>query len=121
MKSLTTYITEKMVYTKANSKPVYNYHPKTKEELKDLIKQLVKERGNDGDFNDIDTSKINDMSRLFDGMSNFNGDISNWDVSNVTTMHWIFSDCILFNQPLNDWDVSKVEDMGYMFWGMRII
>ena len=37
-----------MVYTKANT---FKYHPKTKEELQELLKQLIKERGNDGDFN----------------------------------------------------------------------
>ena len=34
MKSLTTYINEKMVYTKASA---FKYHPKTNEELKDLM------------------------------------------------------------------------------------
>ena len=27
------------------SKPKYNYHPKTKDELKDLIEELLKKRG----------------------------------------------------------------------------
>ena len=40
----------------------YNYHPKTRDELKELVDQLIKERGNDADLNDIDTSEITDMS-----------------------------------------------------------
>ena len=64
MKSLTTYINEKMVYNKSNASP-YNYFPKTKEELKNIINQLVEERGNEGDFNDIDTSELTNMSKLF--------------------------------------------------------
>ena len=38
MKTLQNYITEKILINK-NSKIVYNYHPKTKDELKDIIKQ----------------------------------------------------------------------------------
>ena len=34
----------------------YNYHPQTKQELKNLMEELIEERGNEGDFNDIDTS-----------------------------------------------------------------
>ena len=37
MKSLTTYINEKMVYNKSTASK-YNYHPKTKEELQELLK-----------------------------------------------------------------------------------
>ena len=40
MKSLQNYITEKILINK-NSKIVYNYNPKTKEELKDIIKQKI--------------------------------------------------------------------------------
>ena len=114
MKNLTTYIIEKLKISKSK-KPSYNYFPKTKKELQDILKELIKERGNDGDFNDIDTSKITDMSNLFDGMPKFNGDISKWDVSNVTNMQSMFDYCKIFNKPLNDWDVSKVIDMTYMF------
>ena len=79
MKDLNTYITEKLKIRKSN-KPSYKYFPKSKEELKDIINQLIDEQGYDGDFNDIDTSEITDMSELFDGIEKFNGDISNWDV-----------------------------------------
>ena len=61
MKGLTSYITEKLKIKKSS----YKYFPDTKEELQDLLKQLTKERGNEGDFNDIDVSKITDMSELF--------------------------------------------------------
>ena len=58
-----------------------------------MLKQLIKERTDEGDFNDIDTSKITDMSNLFYRMPQFNGDISNWDVSNVTNMEYMFYWC----------------------------
>ena len=108
MKKINTYITEKLKIRKTN-KSSYKYFPKTKEELKDLLKQLIKDRGNDGDFNDIDTSKIADMSDLFKNMPNFNGDISGWDVSNVTDMKHMFSFCGSFNQDIYNWDVSNVK------------
>ena len=118
MKSLTTYINEKMVYNKSTANKIkYNYYPKTKEELKKLIIQLVEERGNEGDFNDIDTSEITDMSELF--LPKFNGDISEWDVSNVTDMCCMFYDCESFNQPLNNWNVSNVIIMDRMFCGCK--
>ena len=77
--------------------------------MENILEQLIKERGNEGDFNDIDTSKITDMSKLFDRMTKFNGDISEWDVSNVTNMSWMFYYCKSFNQNISNWNVSKVE------------
>ena len=114
MKSLINYITEKMVYNKSTASK-YKYHPKTKEQLKELLSKLIKERGNNGDFNDIDTSEITDMSGLFKYMEDFNGDISNWNVSNVKNMLAMFYACTSFNQPLDNWDVSKVENMRLTF------
>ena len=43
MKEIVKFIKEGLkitANTKVNEKPKYNYHPKTKEELKDLLKQL---------------------------------------------------------------------------------
>ena len=92
MKSLQEIILEKLKIRKTN-KPSYKYFPKTKENLQHLLKQLIKKRGNEGNFNDIDVSNITDMSYLFDYMKEFNGDISKWDVSNVTDMKYMFNHC----------------------------
>ena len=96
MKSLTHYIQEKLVINSLQEKLVikksnkyYNYFPETREELKEIIEKRIKEEGNEVDLNDIDTSKITDMSYLF-AYTNFNGDISAWDVSKVTNMHGMF-------------------------------
>ena len=89
-------------------KPKYNHHPK--EKLKDLIEELIKERGNEADLNDVDVSQITDMSYLF-YKSNFNGDISKWDVSGVKWMYYMFSRS-QFNEDISKWDVSGVENMG---------
>ena len=121
MKEIVKFIKEGLkitTKTKVNERPKYNYHPKTKNELKDLLKQLIKERGNEADLNDIDTSEITDMADLsesFSDVEKFNGDISQWDVSNVTDMSSMFSSCKSFNQDISNWDVSKVKDMYSMF------
>jgi len=99
--------------TKVNTK----YHPKDKDELMKLLDKLIKERGWEGDFNDIDTSEIIDMSCLFTfSRPKFNGDISEWNVSNVKDMHFMFADT-KFNSDISKWDVSNVENMNNMFYG----
>ena len=60
MKQLPTYIIEKLKINKSTN--LYHYHPKDKDELRSLIQELLKERGNDADLNDIDVSNITDMS-----------------------------------------------------------
>ena len=111
MKSLKSYIQEKLIIKKDNS---YKYFPKTKKELIDIIKKRIEQEGNNVNLNDIDVSKITDMSDLFEG-TNFNGDISEWDVSNVTSMYAMFWECKSFNQDISGWDVSGVKYMSYMF------
>ena len=115
MKEIVKFIQEGLKITSKTKVSKYNYHPKTKKELKDLLKQLIEERGNEGDFNDIDTSKITRMDDLFYNMNKFNGDISNWDVSNVTNMHSMFYGCKSFNCDISNWDVFNVTNMSYMF------
>lgn len=118
MKSLTRHITEKLVLN-SNSKirkpNEYNYHPKHKPELIKLISELLDERGNEADLNDIDTSKIDDMSNLFSSFTKFNGDISLWDTSKVTTMLGMFDGCHKFNCDISNWNVGRVKNMTMMF------
>ena len=65
MKQINKYIVERLHINKDIESNIYNYHPKTRDELKELIKKLIKERGNKADLNDIDTSEIKDMEELF--------------------------------------------------------
>ena len=111
MKSLKSYIQEKLIIKKSNS---YKYFPETKKELREIIENRIENEGNEVDLNDIDVSKITDMSNLFEYLD-FNGDISGWDVSNVTNMRAMFYECEAFNQDISEWDVSNVTDMSYMF------
>ena len=98
--------------TKNHQNNHYNYHPNDYE-LRQLVYKLIKERGNEADLNDIDTSEITDMSFIFKN-SKFNGDISKWDVSNVETMEEMFRHS-KFNGDISKWNVSNVKDMKFMF------
>ena len=114
MKSLSSYIQEKLIIKKSKSNS-YKYFPKTKKELKDIIFKRIEAEGNEVDLNDIDVSEITDMSELFNNLFNFRGNISQWDVSNVTNMQGMFYWCESFNQDISNWNVSNVTNMQGMF------
>ena len=119
MKSLSQHITEKLVLnssSKIKKHPEYKFQPESTKELKQLVRRLIEERGNDADLNDIDTSLITNMDSLFQGITTLaNVDISQWDVSNVTSMDGMFFSKKNFDCDLSEWDVSNVENMGSMF------
>jgi len=126
MKSLNQYIQESFKIGK-NKMVHYNYYPETKEELKKIVMDLLISRGPDANLNDIDTSKITDMSKLFTGDEKLrhikhvgsdnikNIDISQWNTGNVTDMSEMFSNCYYFNSNISNWDVSQVVNMSSMF------
>ena len=125
--SIDDYITEKL-HINNTTKIEYMYHPKTKGELIACIREKIDKEGLGAEdeplnLNDIDTSKITDMSELFDAIDgqlvelSKTGyfDISDWDVSNVKNMEYMFNGS-KFNGDISDWDVSKVENMSSMFY-----
>jgi len=65
----------KMNETHNLDKRKYKFFPKNKEQLKQIIKQQIKQYGNNVNLNNVDTSNITDMSYLFQD-SKFNGNIS---------------------------------------------
>lgn len=114
MKTINTFITEKLKIPKKIKQPVtHTLFPKNKWELKQCIFDECSKKGNSADLNNIDTSEITDMSYLFDSTS-FNGDVSLWDVSNVHNMMFLFASSN-FNGDLSEWDVSKCRNMIGMF------
>ena len=124
MKPLATYITEYIINKKLDT-PINSedkYHPQTKEELIENIKECF--NNEDYNLNCIDTSKITDMSyvfKLIPEAHNINFDISDWDVSNVEYMEHMFDECVKFNCDLSKWNVSNVENMYYMLYNCKSI
>ena len=111
MKSLQEYINESESKTDLSTNKV---QPKTKDELKEIIKDTFEHKQYDLNF--IDTNKITDMSKLFTNCK-YDFDISDWDVSNVINMGYTFYKCNVFTaKGLENWDVSKVKNMNYMFY-----
>lgn len=127
MKRLSEYINEQFfsesVFDKNLVKKDIKYHPKTKDELIDCIKEQLEIQGPDANLNIIDVSKITDMTSLFSSLEldkNLhvrNIDISQWDVSHVKYFGYMFFGQNEFNCDLSKWDVSRAQYMGSMFSG----
>ena len=127
MKNLNNYIFEKLKINKDTKVKEYNYHPKDKEELSNIIINRIRKAHEkdkdimDFDLNDIDTSEITDMSKLFRDMRkevSFNNvDVSKWNVSKVESFNNCFTSISNFNCNLSEWDVSSCEDFESMFEG----
>ena len=121
MKNLNNYIFEKLNVKNIsanNIKRQYSCRPKTKDELRKILKERLKENKN-ADLNDIDVSEITNMDYLFYGLDPHNIDISEWDVSNVINMRSMFIYCWKFNSDLSKWDVSNVTNMFDMINGCK--
>merc|ERR1719491_792603 len=69
------------------------------------------------DISSWDTSGVKDMEDMFAGASKFNNDISSWDTSGVTDMSWMFFKASKFNNDISSWDTSGVRDMTFMLFG----
>ena len=121
MKHLNQFITEYIVKKKLDkfidSEDHYEYFPERRSELIKILKDLVSKKVYD--FNCINTSKITDMSNVFnnDIFYNISFDVSDWDVSNVKNMSHMFRGCELLNCDLSNWYVGNVLDMTHMFDG----
>jgi len=76
----------------------YNYFPRTKKELEQIIKNRMDVEGFECDLNDIDVSQISDMNYIF-SRSQFNGDISKWVLHKDISMIMIFYNSPLEAQP----------------------
>ena len=114
MRTLLNYISEAIkIGASASNISVYSCQPNTKKELIDIIEDRISKEGPNCDLNDIDVSKITDMSYLF-YTSEFNGDISKWDTSKVRNMSVMFG-WSKFDKDISKWDVSNVDDMEGMF------
>ena len=125
MKEITTYIVEKFKINKTLKNHIYNYHPKDKKELEEILYNKFKDEGKDADLTDIDTSEITDMKSLFreaskewESLKFENIDLSYWDMSNVIDAGYMFSGCKNLKSigNVSSWDMSNVISMEQMFY-----
>ena len=120
MRTFEQYIREAVDFRlggKENKGVRYNYAPKDNDDLWRLMRKLIKERGAEGDFNDIDTSRVEDMSFIFHDINNdFNGDVSLWDTSKAVNMESMFENAHSFNGDISMWDTSSAKSMREMFY-----
>ena len=119
MKTLNQYIQEKLIINK-DYKDVKMYHPKSFDELRNIIEDRYKKLGpgtkqNPVDFNDIDVSNIDSFCNKDNiGICEYTRfkyiDISYWNVSNVKSMSYMFAYCEKLKSvgDLSNWDVSSV-------------
>ena len=105
------YYTEpEKVYLNTNSSMMF-FSVDSEQKIKNIIEL---------DLSNFDTSKVTNMSHMFNGMSNLtNLNLSNFDTSQVTDMSGMF-----FGMPnlttldLSKFNTSKVANMNSMFYGM---
>lgn len=62
-------------------------------------------------MNNLITTRLNNMSEIFNLQSNFNQYINNWDMSNNTTLYRFFRNASNFNQPIENWDTGNTTNM----------
>ena len=115
MKTLNTYIEERLVLSKDKTRE-YRERPTSNDELRKLVKATINTEGIECNLNHIDVSNITDFSMIFKNLA-FDGDISEWDVSSATIMDQMFEQSSFTgkNSDLTGWDVSNVESMYKMF------
>ena len=125
MKNLKEIIQEKLKIDSKTQVRTYKYSPKSLKELKDIIKDIIKEEGPGANLNNIDVSDVYNMDGLFNiteygkQIEIGNVKIDDWNVSNVRSMRNMFLKCSTFNYDISNWDVSRVSDMSGMFYGCK--
>ena len=127
MKTLNKYIKEKLIVNK-DYIDITTYHPKSFDELRNIIEDRYKKFGpgtkqNPVDFNDIDVSNIDSFCNKYNiGIFEYTRfkyiDISYWDVSNAKSMGYMFAYCEELRSvgDISSWDVSNATNMSHMFY-----
>ena len=104
------YVETEKVYLNADSSEMF-FSKYGEQKIKNIL---------DLDLSKFDTSRVTNMSHMFNGMRNLTTlNLSNFNTSNVTNMGGMFfnmTNLTAFN--FSNFDTSKVTDMGSMFYGM---
>lgn len=98
------------VYLNTNSSMMF-FSGESEQKIKNILEL---------DLSNFDTSKVANMSHMFNGMRNLTTlNLSNFNTSNVTDMGGMFfSMTSLTTLNLSNFDTSKVTNMGSMFYGI---
>ena len=98
------------VYLNTNSSMMF-FSGESEQKIKNILEL---------DLSNFDTSKVANMSHMFNGMRNLTTlNLSNFNTSNVTNMGGMFfSMTNLTTLNLSNFDTSKVTNMGSMFYGI---
>ena len=115
MKPLSDY-TFNTLRIKPNDDP-YQYHPKSRDELRAIIEEKLQENTEELNLTDVDVSNITDMSKLFEDLQSVKRiNCEDWNTSKVTDMWHLFYNCFKLEEiNVRGWDVSNVEDMTGLF------
>ena len=106
---------------------LYKYFPKTTQELKDILIDLLNRDDHNSDkvinLNNIYTGNITDFSYLFYQLNPSKIDISDWDVSNGKYFRCMFYNCIHLDlvSGVDKWDVSNGVDFTKMFSNCKLV
>ena len=98
------------VYLNTNSSMMF-FSGESEQKIKNILEL---------DLSNFDTSKVENMSHMFNGMRNLTTlNLSNFNTSNVTNMGGMFFNMTnLTTLNLSNFDTSKVTNMGSMFYGI---
>ena len=104
------YAEPEKVYLNTNSSNMF-YSKYNEQKIKNIL---------DLDLSSFDTSKVTDMSFMFNSMSNLTAlNLSNFDTSKVRYMDYMFYGMSsLTTLDLSNFDTSQVKNMSYMFNSM---
>ena len=113
--------TDKTAYYYTEPEKVYLNEDSSQMFYSDLFAEQRIKNILDLDLSNFDTSKVTNMSYMFDGMFNFTSlDLSNFDTSKVTDMTSMFSHMTnLTALNLSSFNTSNVTSMMFMFFDMR--
>lgn len=119
MKSINNFITEKLRINKDIKTKQIEYFPKNFNELKKIITKRALD-SNDGvlDLNDIDISKITNLSYLLANINNIKSvNMNNWDTSKVTDIHGLFwCNKSIEEIYMHDWNTNNIESFYGAFY-----
>lgn len=119
MKTLKDHIVNKFIVKSAANK-TETLVPDSFIELLRIVTARINTEGPECDLNDIDVSKIRNLSYLFANTA-FDGDISDWDVSNCKSFNAMFYRSAFSgkNSDLSRWDIHNADDFAHMFDGSK--